>query len=323
MEKNRNYLKYGLHLAVAAGLVWAIVKYVNGQEVWESLRRFELPYLLVMVGLALAYYLIKGVHFLLLISPFNEKIPKSTILKGYLAGQAVALLPGGVAARAGLMKQLGIPIAQSSVTVAFHSGWDQVIFLLGGIIAALWFPAARLPVLIILAVLAVLAVLLIISTTRHWLAGLAARLAKRFGYKEQWAHFLQAIPLVFTWRIMLGCFAVTVVSMALQITLLGMALHGAGLAVSLPVLFLAFIVPTMLGRIIPVPGGFGVTEAGMVGFLTSTANLSTDSTVAAVAIFRVLSIVLPAMVGAIIYYFFWNGEGETSKSAVRGQREPA
>jgi uncharacterized protein (TIRG00374 family) len=83
---------------------------------------------------------------------------------------------------------------------------------------------------------------------------------------------------------------------------------------TIPTLFLAFIVPTMLGRIVPVPGGVGVTEASMVGFLTSTTQLDTNTTVAAVAIFRIVAIVIPVILGAMVYYFFWKGEDEINGS---------
>lgn len=310
MENKSRYLKYGLHLAIFIGLIWAVVRYVNGQEVLEALQNFNYLYLPVMLALSLAYFLLKAARFVLLMNPFTENLPKWVIYKGYLSGQAATLLPGGIAARAGLMNQVGVPLSQSSVPVAVHSGWDQAVFLLGGLVAALWFPAARTPVFIILGILAVIGVVLLVPAARGWLADLAERLARRFDYEAGWHRFLDAIPQVFTKRIVVGCFVITIVSFALNIIILGMTLRGLDLEVSVPTLFLAFIVPTMLGRLVPVPGGVGVTEASMVGFLTNTAQLNTNTTVAAVAIFRIVTIVVPAVLGAIIYYFFWKGEEE-------------
>lgn len=324
MQNKSKYLKYGLHVAILIGLVWAVVKYVNGEEVLTALQNFDYIYLPFMVGLALAYFLIKAARFVLLMSPFTEKLPNRLIYKGYISGQAATLLPGGIAARAGLMNQIGVPMAQSSVPIAFNSVWDQVIFLLGGLVAALWFPAARLPVFIILGVLSVIGFLLLLPQSRNWLANRAEQIAQHFDYETQWHRFLDAIPQIFTKKIMIGCFLMTVLAFAMQIIVLGLTMRGLDLDVPIPTLFLAFIVPTMLGRLVPIPGGIGVTEAGMVGFLTSTAQINTDTTVAAVAIFRIVTIVIPAAVGAFVYFFFWKGEDEVgAQSADNEQAETA
>jgi uncharacterized protein (TIRG00374 family) len=323
MENKSAYLKYGLHLAIFAGLIWAIVKYVNGQEVLKTLREFNLIYLPWMLLLALLYFLLKALRFVLLMSPFTDSVPNSIVFKGYISGQPATLLPGGVAARAGLMKQAGVPLAQSSVPVAFDSLWDQAFFFLGGLVAAWWFPGARLPVLVITGVLAVIAALLLLKPTRMKLARLADRVAKHFDQEESWHRFLDSIPQMFSRKILLGCIGITAVAFAFQIITLYLTLRGLDLSVPAPTLFLAFVLPTMLGRLVPVPGGIGVTEASMVGFLTQASDLNTDTAVAAVAVFRVVTIVIPALVGAIVYYTLWHGaEGANSRNSSADNEEP-
>lgn len=315
MKNKSIYLKYGLHLAIFIGLIWAIVKYVNGQEVLQTLRDFNLIYLPWMLLLALAYFLLKALRFVLLMSPFTDNVSNRIIFKGYIAGQPATLLPGGVAARAGLMKQAGIPLAQSSVPIAFDSLWDQAFFFLGGLLAAWWFPGARLPVFIITAVLILVAALLLLQPTRKKLAQLADRVARHFDQEEGWHRFLESIPRMFSRKILLGCITITAVAFTMQIITLYLTLRGLELSVPAPTLFLAFVLPTMLGRLVPVPGGIGVTEASMVGFLTQTSDLNTDTAVAAVAVFRVVTIVIPALVGAIVYYTMWHGEEEKEGAA--------
>jgi uncharacterized protein (TIRG00374 family) len=310
MEDKSKYLKYGLHIAIFSGLLWAIVKFVNGQEVLAALKSFAYIFLPFMIALAVGYLLLRAARFALLMTPFIKNLPKRLIGKGYISGQPATLLPGGVAARAGLMSQIDIPVSESSVPIAFNSIWDQIIFISGGLIVALWFPAARLPIFIILGVLAVIGILLLLPPSRAWFSNLAQRIAKRFNYEEQWQRFLDAIPKMFAPKLIIGAFLFTVVAFAMQIVILGLTMRGLKLDVSVPTLFLAFIVPTLLGRLVPVPGGIGVTEASMVGFLTSAAAINTDTTVAAVAIFRIVTIVMPALVGAVVYYFFWKGEDE-------------
>jgi uncharacterized protein (TIRG00374 family) len=319
MKDKSKYLKYGLHIAVLVGFVWAIVKYVNGQEVIDALGEFNLLYIPIMIALALGSFFLKGFRFLAMMSPFTEDLDKKVIFKGYVAGQAVALLPGGVAARAGLMKQVGVPVAESSAPVAFQSTYDQFVLLLGGLIAALWFPVARVPIMIILGVLAVVASLLIMPQSRNWLNGIAEKIAGHFDREKDWEHFLEVLPKVFTKKIVAVSLLVSVVGFGFQFVILLLAMGGLGLDIPIPTLFLAFVLPTMLGRLVPVPGGFGVTEAGMVGFLTSTTDVNPNAAVAAVAIFRIAAILVPAAVGAIVYFLFWKGEKEDTKADVSNE----
>jgi uncharacterized protein (TIRG00374 family) len=264
-----------------------------------------------MLALATVYLLLKAWRFVLLITPFAPNLPKIVINKAYVSGQAATLLPGGIAVRAGLMKQAGVPISESSVSVAVNSAWDQAIFLACALIAALWFPAARMPVLIVIAALGIAGLLLMFQPARSWLAARAEQLARRFKFEDQWKRFLDSIPEVFARPIVLGCLALTVITFAINIVILDLTMRGVDLSIPYPTLFLAYILPTMLGRLLPIPGGgVGVTEAGMVGFLTATAQINTDVAVAAVTIYRIVTIVFPALLGALVYFLFWRGEEE-------------
>ena len=70
----------------------------------------------------------------------------------------------------------------------------------------------------------------------------------------------------------------------------------------------------MLGRIVPIPAGLGVTEATMVGFLTAVSTVDAAAAVAAVAIFRIAAIFIPILIGALVYFFWWRGEEELTRS---------
>ncbi len=316
MEQKKNkskQLQYVLHAAVILGLVWAAVKYINGEEVVAALQSFQYGLLPLMLLLSTLELLIKAGRFTLLTTPFAPDLPKSVIYKAYVSGQAATVLPGGIAMRAGLMKQAGVPLTKSSVTVIIHSLWDQAAFLFATLIAALWFPAARTPVLLITSVLAIGILLLLLPQTRTWLIATITKIAMRFNFAEQWQQFLAAVPQLFTRRIVLGSLLLTLIPFVSSIITLNLTMRGMGLPLPYPTLFLAYTLPTMLGRLLPLPGGgIGVTEAGMVGFLTTTAQINPDTAVAAVAIFRIVTIFYPILIGAIVYFLFWRGERESA-----------
>lgn len=307
-----SYLKHILTVAVLVGLGLAAYKYLNGAEVMAALRSFDYIYAPFMLALSAAYLLLKAWRFVFLTRPLTN-LAWGIIFKAFVAGQAATLLPGGVAARAGLMHQVGMPVSRSSVPVGLSSLLDQVVFILGSLVAALWFEYARTPALIILGVLLVVAAVFIVPTSRRKLAHLADWTAGKFHARQQWHHFLDAVPRVVTLRTMLITMGITLVAFAIRIFVLHFSMLGVGLSLSYPALFLAYILPTMLGRIFPLPGGVGVTEAGMVGFISSTAGTDINTTAAAVAIFRVVTVVYEALLGALVYFFAWQGEKEVAR----------
>lgn len=316
MEQKKNnkgkYLQYVLHAAVIIGLIWAAVKYVNGEEVIAALQAFQYRFLPFMLAISVIDLLLKASRFILLVTPFAPELSKLTVYKAYLSGQAATILPGGIAVRAGLIKQAGVPICEGSVAVVINSLWDQAAYLIGALIAALWFPAARVPVLIIIGVLGFVVLLFLIPQIRTWLSSIGEKIAVRFKFEEQWHQFLAAVPKVLTSRNILGCLVLTVIPFLLNIAVLDLTMRGLGLPLPYPTIFLAYILPTMLGRLLPLPGGgIGVTEAGMVGFLVTTAQINQEVAVAAVAIFRNATIFFPALVGALVYFLFWRGERES------------
>lgn len=312
---NQDYLKYGLHIAILGGVIFAGFKYLNGEEIWQALREFNYTLAPFMLLLSVAYLLLKAWRFVILMKPFDGDLPWFITFKAYIAGQAATLLPGGVAARAGLMKQVNVPVAKSSVPVLFSSGIDQVIFIVGSLVAALWFEAARTPAFILLGVITAVAIIFLIPTTRHWVANAANWIAAKFKVEDKWHTFLESVPQVLTWQILLYCLGLTLLSFMAKIVALDLATRGIGLELDYPTLFLGFVLPTMMGRIIPVPGGVGVTEASMVGFLAATSQANASQLTAAVAVYRISMIFFQALIGAIVYYTLWHGEKEIVASS--------
>ncbi|CAN5877089.1 hypothetical protein BH24DEI2_BH24DEI2_01560 [soil metagenome] len=305
------------------GVGLAAAKYLNGAEVLDALRSFNYLYAPFVLLLAAVYLGLKSWRFVLLMRPLST-VAAGPIFRGYAAGQAATLVPGGVAARAGLMRQLGIPVAVSSAPVLFSSLLDQVVFIGCSIIAALWFEAARTPALILVGVLAVLALVFIVPASRRGLARGAGWLAERFKVRAGWQNFLVAVNELATWRVMGSTLAVTVFAFALKVITLDLCLRGVGAALPYPTLFLAYILPTMLGRLSALPaGGIGVTEAGMVGFLASTSNLDPDTATAAVALFRIATVLFEALLGALVYSFAWRGEAEPQAQPLSADDVPA
>ena len=166
--------------------------------------------------------------------------------------------------------------------------------------------------LIVLGILVLLTVIFFFPAPRRWLGNVAAAIARRFKVAEQWENFLQHGREVINARTILVALAITVAGLLVQVIILDFSLRGFGFNVSYATLFFAYIVPTMLGRLSALPAGVGVTEASMVGFLSSSAGVDPDTGLAATAIFRIATVFFQALLGGLVYFFAWKGENEKS-----------
>src|SRR5262245_61544937 len=107
-KKTRN-LKYLLHAAVVGGVALAAVKMLDGDLVWRALHRFNWGYLPLILGCTVTYVLAKGWRFVYQLRQLT-RADRSVALRGYVASQACTLIPGGFAARAGILAQAGVPV---------------------------------------------------------------------------------------------------------------------------------------------------------------------------------------------------------------------
>lgn len=304
MKNPKTLLKYLLHIAVLGGVIWAGMKTIDGEQFTKALHNFDWIYAPFVALLGIGSMVVKSWRFATLLKEVNE-IPRAVAMKAYIAGQSMTLLPGGIAARSGLLQQVGVPIEKSSPAVAMSSMTDQLGFLLCGIVASFYFEPARKPVMILLGVLAIVALILGIEASRTWLVKIIEKLLGRFKMADKWQGFVKNMGDTMSWRVMGEGVLNTLVSFFFLVLALHLCMKGVGHDVQPLTLLLAFAIPTMLGRISALPGGVGVTEVGMVGVLDRAPGVPLDHAAAAVLVFRLGTVLVTALAGAVIYFFAW------------------
>jgi uncharacterized protein (TIRG00374 family) len=313
-KKHNPYIKYLLHGAIITGVIVAAISYLDWEEVIDALWLFNLAYLKPILIISAGYVFLKAWRFILLIRPVTD-LPSNVIFRGFVAGTAATILPGGVAARAGLMRQVGVPVANSTGPVILSSLLDQIAFVLGALVSAIWFQPARLPAFYLLLAILVATLTYILQPSRRWIVKAIHWASIKLKIQSQWTQFRQAWQLVATPQILSITFSMTLVCILMQVIMLDFSLRGIGLVLPYPLLFLAYILPAIIGRNSALPGGFGITEASMIGFLALTADIDLNLGAAAIAIFRVTTVFFQILLGAAFYFFAWQGEGERAKSS--------
>jgi uncharacterized protein (TIRG00374 family) len=317
--KHSHWLKYLLHASVLGGLIIAAVKFVDGGDFLRALSKFQWAYLPFVCALSLASIFVKGERFVTMMRRITDA-PRDVLRRAYVSGQACTLIPGGAAARAGILEQAGIPAGETAAPLAVSSLTDQAMFLGCTVIAALWVESIRRPVAYALTFLILLSVVLGIEACRTWLLGVITRLMGKLKILEHWRDFLVAMRRVATWPVILGGLVNTAIAFSLLLAALYLCVQGVGATVHPTTLLLAFTLPTMIGRISAMPGGVGVTEAGMMSILGSSPDVSFDQAAATVAVFRVATVLLAAVFGGLVYLFAWKGHRE-AKRVERAEKE--
>jgi hypothetical protein len=106
----------------------------------------------------------------------------------------------------------------------------------------------------------------------------------------------------------IGLLARTTAAQACGAVILLVALRGLGVGDELGTVEFArvFFVVTLLSSFVPVPGGIGVVEAGLSGALVA-AGVEPAAALAGVLVYRLLTYVMPIVVGAILYAV-WRAE---------------
>lgn len=294
-----------LHAAVLIGVGWAALTFVRGGDVTAALERLRLGVVLLVLGLGVLYTVFRSFIFAVVTRGVSD-LRAALVMRAYLSAEATALLPGGVAARMALLHQLGVPLSRGLVPVLAVSVLDQVFFGLVLVVAVIALPDARSAAWL-LPILLGLLVLLGAPSVRAFVGRLVQPLLARFGAAHGWAHFEEALRGTLRPARLGIAFVLTVLAFTLKVFVLSLCLREVGVTLSPSLLLFAFVLPTLVGRLTPTPGGAGVTEAGMVAFLATFGGVRVEDGLVATLLFRAATTFVPALLGGVLYGAAWRG----------------
>jgi len=299
------WLHVVLTVAILGGLVIAASKILHGAEVASALRSFRWAYAAPILILSALHVVFKALWFGI---AMNQLAPQLSVGRGmvaYLSGQPATLLPGGITARAALLAEAGVPAAVSSVPILFSSLLDMVGYTLLTLCAALWFPEGRRPALLVLAILLALALGLAIPAVRRGLDRLLGGLMRRIRLGAQWEHFTFALGQAATLKFLGSGVLLTLLSVLCIVFVLGWCIASVGFRAAFPALMLAIGAPTIVGRVTPSPAGAGTFDAALVGLLHSSTGIAVSGAAAALAVFRLATVLYHALLGAVVFLTLW------------------
>jgi glycosyltransferase 2 family protein len=264
---------------LVAGIVAGVAIYV-GFSIWadvgrvgEALRAFRWRYALFACLLAAGNYAVRFLrwHYYLRVVGAAEKVSLRDSAQVFLAGFALTVTPGklGEAVKAVLLRAShGIPMARTAPIVIAERVTDLLALLLLALVGVFSFDVDR-RFLIAGAVMVVGGVLVVAIDP---LAKRAIRIVGRLPVVRRVAHRLEefhshtAILLAPTPLVLATVLAVA--SWFLECLAFNVVVHGfPGASVSLRAATFIYAAMTVAGALSFLPGGLGVTEAGMLALL--------------------------------------------------------
>jgi uncharacterized protein (TIRG00374 family) len=311
---------------VGVAFVAIFPRLADYSDVWEDIRAIPITTLAILTLLALGHQMI----YPLMTTAVIPALTYRHALVARLASTSAAnTIPGGGAVGVGItyvmLGRWGHPGSQIGAAVALTGVWNNLVKLLlpavalvGAMLNGLAMPDlldATLVGAVALLVVILFAVAVARSNLRHTLLGpverLVARIRRMFGQDEVAADrspvtdFFTAVgaALGTRWRQML--LSTLAAHLSLFLVLLA-CVRAAGVAprvVPWPEVLAAFAIIRLVSAIPVTPGGLGVAELGLVGFIsTGMADPAVERVAAAVLLFRFFTYLLPTIIGGVVAY---------------------
>jgi uncharacterized protein (TIRG00374 family) len=297
-------------LGVAAGVavyvgfsIWA-----DARAVGAALAGFSWAAMAAALGLAMANYLVRFVRWQYYLRVLGLKVPAGESFLVFLGGFALTVTPGklGEAVKALLLRESrGIPAARTAPIVVAERFTDLVGLLLLAAAGAFTFEVDRTFLVIAAVVIGIGLVVVSVEPLARLALALAGKLpgVKRFAGKlvefyESTAALLKPGPLVLA-------VGLSTVSWYFECLAFLVVVRGfPGATVQHQAAVFIYSTMTIAGALSFLPGGLGVTEAGMLKLLEELAGVSKGVAAAATFVTRLCTLWFAVVVGLTALVIF-------------------
>ena len=286
-------------------MIFAFGVYARPQALAKSLRGFDYLYLVPILCLAMANYLIRFARWQCLLRVIGVEVERRRSLDIFFSGLAMSVTPGkfGELFKCLMLKrEVDARYAASVPVVLDERLTDLVAVVLLAAVGVARYPAGRAVFVAGLAAVAALVAVLafsprLVQRLAPWLSRRSARRGVVEGTRETATTFVALLKArTFAWAVLLGVAAWSCECLAFWLVFRG--LHWQG--VSLQAATFVYAVATLAGAISLLPGGLGVTEGTMAALLAVLA-VPRAVAVAATLIIRACTLWFAVVLGVAAY----------------------
>ena len=285
----------------------AFVVYRGTAEIGRSLEHFKFSAFVIACVLAFGNYVLRYFKWEFYLARLDIRgVKKMDSFLTFLSGFVLTVTPGKVGEvfkSLILFETYGVPMTKTAPIVVAERATDVVgIVVLIIASASLGFSGGLLWAGVGAALVLVLLLVVGHRGLSLWLIGLVGRMPGRLG---QFAPKLEAAyESLATMLKPSNLFLPSVLSAAawmLECLALWVILAGFGESTSVALSTFFYATSTLVGAIVPVPGGLGVTESALMGQMTTMGNVEGSTATAAMILVRFATLWFAVLVGFIAH----------------------
>lgn len=292
-------------MLLGVGVYGAFVVYRGTAAIKQSLDHFHPSAFVIACALALGNYVLRYLKWEFYLARLDIRgVKKSDSFLTFLSGFVLTVTPGKVGEvfkSLILFETYGVPVARTAPIVVAERATDVVgIVLLIVFGASLGFSGG-----LIWAGIGATLVLVLLAIVGHRglslaLIGMVGRMPGRIGKiapKLETAY--ESLATMLKPRNLFVPSAISAAAWMLECLSLWVILGGFGESTSVPLATFFYATSTLVGAIVPVPGGLGVTESALMGQMTTVGHVDGSTATAAMILVRFATLWFAVIVGFI------------------------
>jgi uncharacterized protein (TIRG00374 family) len=302
MKANIRKILYAMLLGVC--VYFGLALYSGIDKIRDSLAIFHFETFLLACGLAFGNYVLRFLKWEFYLARLGIRgVPKLDSFLTFLSGFVLTVTPGKVGEvfkSLVLFETHGVPMTKTAPIVVAERATDVI-----GIVVLIAFGSLGFSGGLVWAGVGsglVLALLVVVANERLSMA-IIERVARVPGRIGKMAPKLEAAyESLATMLAPQNLFVPSLLSAAawtLECLALWIILRGFGQATSIPLATFFYATSTLVGAIVPVPGGLGVTEGSLMGQMTNIGHVDKGIATAAMILVRFATLWFAVIVGFV------------------------
>jgi uncharacterized protein (TIRG00374 family) len=302
MKANIRKILYAMLLGVC--VYFGLALYSGLGKIRDSLAIFHVETFFFACGLAFGNYVLRFLKWEFYLSRLGiRNIPKLDSFLTFLSGFVLTVTPGKVGEvfkSLVLFETHGVPMTKTAPIVVAERATDVI-----GIVALIVFGSlgfsgglvwAGIGSALVLALIIIVGNKKLSMTLIHMVARLPGKLGK-IAPKLEAAY--ESLATLLALRNLLVPSLLSAAAWTLECLALWVILGGFGQSTSIPLATFFYATSTLVGAIVPVPGGLGVTESALMGQMTEIGHVEKGIATAAMILVRFATLWFAVVVGFI------------------------
>ncbi len=271
----------------------------------EKFKDFDLMNLLFIIPLVIVSWFIRGFRWNMLLRSLQIKISVKESLQIFFAGMAFGITPAkiGEVIKSHLLKKDHSQPISKTAPIVFVERYYDLVGIIAILLIGMWFVNLQKILIVVLFIVAMS--LMFLSQQKDLFESILKKMSKIPLLRRYATNILlsyDSISSLLKPKIYAKAISYSVIAWGVESLAVFFIFEGFNIHLGFPIIALIFTSSTLLGGISLVPGGVGITEGSMLGFLLHY-RIDYITSFSLVLLIRLLTLWMSVIVGFIVLKF--------------------